>query len=184
MKPASTLTELDDYLSGFMPDETAAGFEDGIFAAAAAGEASPLGLVDHIGQFGRYLSGRVGLAMGSSRAQVDRIRASGLKVEYTELAPGVPVRGPRIADDTEIVISRVDIDLRGYTDIEVNVERPDGTLLKTFRDVECAPEDGALYAVCEATLARMAQSVHTVARISATRDGKREQVATLETLPP
>jgi hypothetical protein len=184
MKSASSLIELDDYLSGLIPDEPAADFEEELFAAAADGETASLGLVDRIGQFGRYLEARVGLAMGSSRAQVERIRASGLKVEYSELVPGIPVRGRRIADDAEIVISRLDVDLRGYTDIEVAVERPDGTLLKTFRDVDCAPEDGALYAVCEATLARMAQSVHTVARISATRDGKRELVATLETLPP
>jgi hypothetical protein len=184
MKATSSLTELDDYLSGFMPDDAAASFEESLFTAAAAGEASDLGLVDRVGQFGRYLRDRVGLAMGSSRALVDRILASGLKVEYTELLPNVPIRGVRIADDTEIVISRLDVDLRGYTDILVHIERPDGTLLKTFRDVEYAPEDGALYAVCEATLARMAQAVHTIARITATRGGKREHVATLETLPP
>jgi hypothetical protein len=184
MKTAPSLTELDDYLSGFMPDETATGFEEELFALSAAGETASADFVDRLGRFGRYLQARVGLAMGSSRAQVDRILASGLKVEYAELPPNVPIRAARIPDDTEIVISRLDVDLRGYSDIQVNIERPDGTLLKTFRDVECAPEDGALYAVCEATLARMAYSVHTIARISATRDGRREQVATLETLPP
>lgn len=184
MKSAPSLTELDDYLSGFMPDEAAACFEEALFAASAAGECGEAEFVDRLGQFGRYLRDRVGLSLGSSRALVDRIRASGLKVEYTELAPGVPVHGARIADDTDIVISRVDVDLRGYSDIEVQIELPDGTPLKTFRDVDCAPEDGALYAVCEATLARMAQSVHTIARIIATRDGKRVQVAALESLPP
>lgn len=184
MKTAPSLVELDDYLSGFMPDETAAGFEEELFALSAAGETASAEFVDRLGRFGRYLQDRVGLAMGSSRALVDRLLASELKVEYTEIPPNVTLRATRIADDTEIVISRLGVDLRGYSDIQVNIERPDGTLLKTFRDVECAPEDGALYAVCEATLARMAYVVHTIARITATRDGKREQVATLETLPP
>lgn len=184
MKEASPLTELDDYVSGYMSDEAALGFEDDLFATAAAGEATAPEFLDHIGRFGRYLKERVGLAMGSSRAFVDQLRGSGLNVQYSELTPGTPVRSAPIADDTDIVISRVDVDLRGYSDIEVAIELPDGTPLKTFRDVECDPGDGALYAVCEATLARMALSVHTVARISATRDGKRIAVAALETLPP
>ena len=56
--------------------------------------------------------------------------------------------------------------------------------MKTFRDVTCAPEDGALYAVCHEPLARLAFTRRSVARIVAARDGRRETVAVYDVRPP
>ena len=60
-----------------------------------------------------------------------------------------------------------------------------GQPVKTFRDVTCDPTDGALYAVCQEPLARLAfQRGRTISRIVGSRAGQRETVAVFEIVPP
>jgi hypothetical protein len=178
------LESLDDYLSGAMPDETASGFEDELFAASAEGSASEADFVDRVAEIGRFLVSRSGMAMGTSRKRVDELLASDLKVHYFDAGPpGPPVVIPAWGDDIDVVITRIGLDTRGYEHVDVEITGPDGKPLKTIRDVEGA-EDGAFYAACEEPLARLAFALGpTVSRITGMRDGKRELIAEFRAIP-
>ena len=90
--------------------------------------------------------------------------------------------------DTELVVYRVDVDLRGYENIDVEISSAQGEHLKWFRDCVFDPADGASYGVCDAPLARSTFRIEpVVVRVHATRDdgtsGKREIVAELRVTP-
>lgn len=177
---------LDAYQSGEMSEAEAAGFEEELFAAAAAGAAAEALFVDRLSLKGQYLARRGGWDFGSSRVRVDELIAAGLRVQVLEPEPGLPgepVRIPKINDDAEIVASRFAIDVRGFDSVRVIVEKPDGTELKTFRDIGFDPTDGSVYAVCEAPLARIsAQQKHLRTRVIGTRAGDDHVIAVFETI--
>jgi len=177
---------LDAYQSGEMPDADAAPFEEALFSAAAANTAAEASFVDRLSSLGYFLSLRGGWDIGSSRARVDELTAAGLKVQLLEPrpgAPGEPLRIPKIDADAEIVVTHVAIDVRGYDSVDVLVEKPDGTVLKWFRDIGFDPNDGSVYAVCEAPLARIsAQQLHVRSHVIGNRAGVQHVVAVFETV--
>lgn len=177
---------LDAYQTGEMPDAEANLFEEALFAAAAADTAAEARLVDRLSSIGQFLALRGGWDIGSSRARVDELIAAGLRVQMLYPRPGEPgqpLRIPKIDDDAEIVVTHVDIDVRGYDSVDVIVEKPDGTQLKTFRDIGFDPTDGSVYALCEAPLARIsAQQRHVRSRVIGTRAGVQHVVAVFETV--
>jgi hypothetical protein len=179
--------DFDGYLNGQMPDDEAATFEEEMFAAAAVGgEASEdAQFVDRLARYSAYLIPRGGFDIGSTRADVERLLASGLRVQLMESDPIDPRRLAAIRDDAEIIITHIPIDVRGYDSVDVVVTKPDGTLLKTFRDIGWEPSDGSLYAVCEAPLARIsAQQRHIFSQVVGHRDGAKHTIARFETLMP
>lgn len=175
---------LDAYQTGVMPDAEAVAFEEELFAAAAAGTADEVALVDRLSLIGRYLAARGGWDIGSSRARVDELIAAGLRVQMLEpqpAGPGQPLVLAAIDADAEIVVTHVPIDVRGYDSVDVIVEKPDGAPLKTFRDIGFDPLDGTVYALCEAPLARIsAQQPHICSRVIGTRDGSQHLIASFE----
>lgn len=173
---------LTDYTSGGMSEQDAAGFEDELFAAAAAGGAGEATFADRVHLITQYLEPRGGLDIGSGRRRVDALIAAGLKVQLLEpeIADVMPM--PPIDPDAEIVVTHFCFDLRGYDSIDVIATLPDGTELKTFREVNIDPEDGTVYAVCEAPLARIsAQAGRVISTVVGTRDGRREVIKRFET---
>lgn len=177
---------LDAYQTGEMPEAEAASFEEELFAAAAVGDAAEALFVDRLSLIGQYLAPRGGWDIGSTRARVDQLIAAGLRVQVLDPEPGPPgepLRMPPIDDDAEIVATRVAIDVRGYDSVRVIVEKPDGTELKTFRDIGFDPTDGHVYAVCEAPLARIsARQKHVRSRVIGTRAGSDHVIAVFETV--
>ena len=188
--PRAPFEALDAYQSGEMSDAEAASFEEGLFAAAAAGSeeaaAAEAHFVDRVSLIGKYLTPRGGWDFGSSRARIDQLIADGHRVQVLEplpSPPGGPFLIPPIDDDAEIVATYIPIDVRGYDTVRVIVEKPDGTELKVFRDIGFDPNDGSVYAVCEAPLARIsAQQKHLRSRVIGTREGLDHVVAVFETL--
>jgi hypothetical protein len=176
-KPFEALT---DYVSGAMSDQDAAGFEEELFAAAAAGGAEDARFVDRVHLITQYLEPRGGLDIGSTRQRVDQLLAAGLKVQVLEPEPADVMTIPPIELDAEIVVTHYRVDLRGYDSIDVVATKPDGTEIKTFRDVNLA-EDGSIYAVCEAPLARVwSQAGRLVSTIIGTRNGQKEVISRFE----
>lgn len=183
IEPRKPFEALEDYQSGGMSDADAAGFEEELFAAAAAGAADEASFVDRVSLITRYLEPRGGLDIGSTRARVDQLLASGLRVQLIDPEPAPLVHLPPLDPDAEIIITHVTVDVRGYDSVDVVVERPDGTELKTFRDVGWDPDDGSLYAVCEGHLARIsAQVPRVVSRIVGTRAGQKHEIAVFESV--
>lgn len=199
MSVAERLARIDDYLSGHMAGGDAVAFEEELFTAAAAsngdgdgdvdGETAALAadarFVDGIARLAAEMARLGGFEAGGTRAHVDALRAAGLAVHYVDLgAGGAPTVFPAWAAGTQIVVARLGVDLRGDDAVDVEVETADGRRVKTFRDVSCDPTDGALYAICQEPLARIAFGRgRTVSRVIATRAGKRETVAVYDVRP-
>jgi hypothetical protein len=194
--PMDPLLRLDDYAAGDMPDTEAARFEEELFAAAADADPPPAMNTDEgVASGASFLARLIPMAIevaasgafagGATRAQIDALLASGLPVHYVDLGrAGEKVFDGWDPDKVKVVIARLGVDLRGWQDIDVVMTTPDGRPVKTFRDVTCAPEDGALYAVCHEPLARIAFTHRSVATILAVRDGRRETVAVYDVRPP
>jgi hypothetical protein len=185
----SPFEALELYQTGEMSDAEALGFEHELFAAAEAGSTAEVDFVDRVSRLGQYLFSRGGFDVGSSRARVDALIAAGLRVQLLEPQPLPSARGdnvfrmPNIDADAEIVVTHLALDLRGYDSVDVVIEKPDGTELKTFREIGWDPDDGTVYAVCEAPLARISAKVgHIRSRVLGTRAGQREVVAIFETI--
>ena len=175
--------ELVDYETGVLPDAQAAAFEEELFAVAAAGRAEEAAFVDKISLIAQHLVPRGGFDIGSTRARIDQLLAAGLRVQIIDPDPSLSLQLPPIDDDAEIVVTVIRLDGRGYDSIDVVVEKPDGTELKTFRDVSCDPDTGFFYAVCEAPLARISlQQRHIVSHIIGTRNGTKHTLASFATI--
>jgi hypothetical protein len=164
-----------------MSETEAARFEDELFEAAASGTAAEVAFVDHVGLLSRYLEPRAGFDMGSSRARVEQLLAAGLRVQLIDPEPAPIVRLPAIDPDAEIVVTHVRIDVRGYDSVDAVLKKPDGTELKTIRDVGWDPDDGTMYAVCEGPLARLSATVpRVISQLIGIKDGERREIAVFE----
>lgn len=173
----------DAYQSGDMTDDDAARFEEELFAAAALGGAHEATFVDKMSRIARYLYPRGGLDVGSSRARVDELIASGLRVQLLEPKVARVSKVPKIQDDADLVITHVPIDVRGYDSVDFIVEKADGEHLKVFRDVGWDPVDGTVYAVCEAPLARIASAIGVIrSRIIGYRGDQQHVIAQFDTV--
>jgi len=182
MSPQS-LQELIDYESGGMPEAEAARFEESLFAAAASGSAAEVEFVDRIALFSRHLEPRGGLDIGSSRARVEQLLASGLRLQLIDPEPAATVQLPDVDPSVDLVVTHVRIDVRGYDSVDAVLRKPDGTEIKTIRDVGWDPDDGTMYAICEAPLAQLSAKLpRVVSEIIGIKDGKRHQIAVFETV--
>jgi hypothetical protein len=188
--PDEPLLRLDDYVTGDMREAEAVAFEEELFAAAtdadpaaSTGLAADAGFLDRVARFAADPNERQAFT-GSTRADVDALLGSPLPVHYVDLGAGGASVFPSWGPEVKFVIARLSVDVRGWQNVDVEVTTADGTPVKTFRDVHGAPEDGALYAICHAPLARLAFTRgRTISRIVGTRDGTRETVAVFDVRP-
>lgn len=175
------LARVDDYTSGVMPDDEAARFEEELFAAAADGHeevAEALVFTQRLATGMAWLEGRPGFSVHPTREAFDRWCASVGDVFRFDIPASGETRVPEWPASTKIVYYRVDVDLRGFDAADVVVTSEAGEPVKTFRDVQWDPSDGALYAVCEEPLARLSfRERPFVARVEGVKQGKRETVA-------
>lgn len=179
------IRDVDDYTSGLTPgdgQEDADAFEAALFDAAANGEAPELAYLDTLATIAPWFDRRGGFSGGLTRAQIEALRAQP-HVHYIDIELGVNEIPPWAAD-TELVAYRVAVDMRGYSDIVVTLTKPTGEHAWTFRDGQYDPSDGNLYAMCDEPLARTTfREQPFLGRIEASREGKRETVATFELRP-
>ena len=176
-----SLALLDDYLSGAMSDAHAGAFEENLFAEAAAGRAPELAYLDAFFEQARWFATRGGFASGATAQIVNELRQLP-GVHYIDVEAKTEI--PAWPADTKLVVYRLAVDLRGYENIDVALVTPAGEHRKWFRDVSFDPADGALYGVCDAPLAATSFRFEPlIARIQASRNGKREVVAELHVTP-
>jgi hypothetical protein len=182
MRPAEdALARLDEYLSAAMSDSDAAAFEEELFAEAAAGRTEELGYLDGLFHQLRWFSGRGGLSSGFTAQMIAEWRKLP-GVHHLDITANTEVSA--WPAETKFVVYRLAVDLRGYEHVDVELVTPDGEHRKWFRDVSYDPADGALYGVCDAPLAASSfRWEPLVARVEATRGGKREVVAELRVTP-
>lgn len=178
-----SLARLDDYLSAAMSDAHAAEFEEHLFSEAAAGRAPELGYLDALFDQAQWFVMRGGFSSGATAEQIAELRKLP-HVHYIDVAASTQVSA--WPEDTKYVVYRLDVDLRGYENIDVAIVTPSGEHRKWFRDVVFDPKDGALYGACDAPLAASTfRHEPLIARIQASRSatGTREIVAELSVTP-
>jgi hypothetical protein len=186
------LVVLDDYTSRAMPEAEADAFEEELFGRAASGEAPEAEFSEGLRRAAEWIGRRGAFNVGSTRAEVDQLLASGLRVEYRDFGDGsVPAEIPPIPADIDLYVYRVGVDLgallgaEGLATLEgvdVVLERLGGEHIKTFRDVRFDPADRAFYGVCERPLAELAFRSGPIRAKLVVHSGKeRRLLATLET---
>jgi hypothetical protein len=174
---------LDDYVTGSMQDADAAAFEEALFDDAARGANEDAAYFDELARSMRFIGRHGVIGRSFTRVEVERLSKKE-RMLILELDAKKPMELEPWGDDIDVVVTHLPVDLRGADTADVVVERPDGTHIKTFRDIGCDPADGSLFAYCEAPLARIAlMSGPTVTRVIAERDGKRSQVAEFHVSP-
>ena len=172
------LAAVDDYVTGVMDDARAAELEQALFAGAGGGGENDAALVFHdclVRTAARALSAGT-WEIGATRREVDALLASGRRIDYWELDQPQAGEGEAPSDPAvELVIVRLNVDLAGVEQVDFEISDLDGGAVKTIRDFRFDPADGALYAVCDAGLARVAfVRPNTITRIVGQRAGRRE----------
>lgn len=169
----SALEQLDDYLRGHMPDEQVEAYEDDLFARALHAEAPELGFRASLGNTLRVMSVRGTLDMWITERDIAGLEAKGLRVRRYD----VDVEHfalPDLNGEFDILVTRVPFDLTGIRRLDAEVFSLSGHQLKRMPDITFDPADGAVFACCEAELARAASAMNTVTRVYAVDDsGKR-----------
>ena len=173
MKDFEALTErLDDYVRGAVDDALAHDYEEDLFARSLAGEAPELAFRVELGATLREMEARGTLELWLTVRDVERIRASGLRVVLFELDME-NLTMPEIPPGTDLLIGRVPLDLTGVRSLEIEVLSRDGHVLKRMPDVLFDPADGGIFACCEADLARLAANADRTSRFWAVEDSGR-----------
>jgi hypothetical protein len=172
-----SLEHLDDYVTGTMSDDDAAGFEEELFEAAAKGDGS----ADEARWFERFrllvelLAKGDFLVRGSTAEDVEALTKGGLRVHVVELVRDRVLPYEK-RTDVDIVVTHVPVDVRDYESVEATIENPDGRVLHTFRDCMGDPKSGHLYAICAMPLANMAWGGGPrVGRITGVKRGETER---------
>lgn len=111
---------------------------------------------------------------------VERVVKSGRRVIQVELDLAAPAV-PDLSQDFDILITRIPLPLEGVWRLEAELySAASGERLKVMPDIAFDPADGAVFACCEAELARAAATAPTtITRVYATDDGGRRLLCEL-----
>lgn len=170
---------LDDYVRGAMDDARASDYEEDLFERALAGEAPEVTFRASLGAALRAMKARGTLDLWLTAAEVERLQGAGnLHVVLYNFNLERPVP-PEIPAGADLVIARVPVDLRGVSRLDAEIVAADGSILKLMPDVVFEPDDLAVYACCEAELARVASATRTTTRLWAVSGSGRRLVVEL-----
>ncbi|MET0594451.1 MAG: hypothetical protein ABW133_17245 [Polyangiaceae bacterium] len=178
----AAIGSLDDYVRGHMPDAAAQDYEEDLFARALSREAPELTWRDEVGRVLSVMKKRGTLNLWLTARGVDELLDSGLRVLQITVDPAM-LADQDLAGDFDILVTKVPIDLTGVQKLDAEVYSSDGSrLLKTMPDIPFDPTDGAVYACCEAELARAASSVASLTRVWATDDAGRRLIGEIRSV--
>lgn len=179
------LVELDDYLSGRMSDAERDAFEERLFALDSVLQ-EEVAFLDRLARLAYHIVELGTLHPSLTRKELDTLVALGRRVDLRELGqPGTIAVAPLEAG-AEVVVQRADLRLFDVDSVDLEIDLPELGHVKTLRDLTVDPDDGAVYACCDATLFQMAmsQGPMTTFRVVAVREGRRETIARYELLAP
>jgi hypothetical protein len=175
----TALTRLDDYVRQQEDDASVLAYEEELFLRSLQGNAPEVAFHAGVASTLRSMNSRGTLDPWITGRDLERVRASGLKTLVWEYSPET-VKSLEIPPDADILITRIPLPLEGVRSIEAELYSADGRLLKRMPDILFDPADGAVFACCEADLARTAaNSPSTVTKVWAVTDSGRRLVANL-----
>lgn len=176
----SAVARLDDYLRGHGSEADADSYEADLFERALEGDAPELCFHLGLGTTLREMKKRGTLALWLTASQVAAAQASGLHTVLYELDLSNP-QPPHIPADADLFITRVRVDLTGVESLDAEVLADDGSVLKRMPDIAFDAAEGAIYACCEAELARAATSAGRLTRLWATNESGRRLLLEVRT---
>lgn len=169
---------LDEYVRGEGSEESAAAYEDELFARALAGDAPELSFRHGLEVAFRSMEARGTTELWMTAKQVEEMRAKGTRVAFVEFDPAKGEVAP-FPEDTEILVTRIPVDLTGVERLDIEILSPDEVLLKAMPEVSFDPSDQAIFACCEIDLARVSIASRAIARaFSVEKSGRRLLVET------
>jgi len=175
----AALERVDDYVRRQADDASVTDYEEELFLRALEGEASEVAFHAGLSCTLRKMNARGTLDLWIMAADIERVRATGLKTLVWEYSPDA-THELEIPPDTDLLITRIPLPLEGVRSIDAEIYSMDGRLLKRMPDILFDPADGAVYACCEAELARTASNApRTVTKVWAVTDSGRRCVAHL-----
>lgn len=171
-----SLAGLDDYVSGHMSDDDAAGFEEALFEAAGSPEVASadrlIRLLVRAGTSGAF-------DPWTSRREVEAWRAAGRRVALLEVGDrGVATE--ESLEGVELVVSRIPLEVAGIASVDAEISLPGVGVVKTIRDVKVDATDNAVYACCDVALYELVRQAPSVTSLVAVVDGKRQVVRVIE----
>lgn len=168
------LSRLDDYVRGQDDESAAADYEAELFGRALEGNAPELVFHAGLASTLRVMNARGTLDLWLTARDVERVRGSNLKIVFLEYHPDD--REPLdLPPGTDLMIMRVPLALEGVRSLEGEIYSSDGRLLKRMPDIHFDPADGAIFACCEADLARTAsRTPRTLSKLWAVTDSGRQ----------
>lgn len=176
------LARIDDYVRGHVPEAEEPAFEEDLFAQALAGDAPDLELHHALGLALRESATMGALELWLTKASVARLESSGLRVLRARWSENGPTSVPDLEADFDLLVTEVPVDLRGARRLDVEIFDLEGRHLKTMPEVSFDPDDGAVYACCDAKLARLATRARTLSRVWVTDgEGRRSVILELPT---
>lgn len=177
----SALSQVDDYVRGREAEASVAAYEEDLFARALEGNAPEADFHSGLASTLRLMSKRGTLDLWITARDIERVRASGLKTVVWEWSATDP-HSLQLPPDTDLLITRIPLSLEGVRSIDAEVYSADGRLLKRMPDILFDREDGAVFACCEAELARTAANTpRTLTKVWVTTDSERLLLAELPT---
>jgi hypothetical protein len=178
----AAVARLDDYVRGRDVDGAAdvEAYEEDLFARALEGDADELRFRDDLASMVRQLVPRGTLDLWLTAQEAARVRASGSRAVYYDLGD-VTTPPPEISPEAELVVVRIPLNLAGVRALEIEVLASDGRILKRMPDVAFDPADGAVFACCDANLARVAETSGRVTRFWGTAGEGRRLLAEIPT---
>jgi len=148
---------LDAYERGLGADADVVDYEEELFARAVAGDAPELALRDSLEASVHAMARRGTIELFPTAREVAALRARpDLDVAYFDLDE-IPPDQIKPSEHADIVITRVGLDVRNVTRLDVEVGFEGVGVLKTMPDIGFDRDDGAVFFCCEASLAR---SIH------------------------
>lgn len=176
----ASIARLDDYVRGCDTAEQAEAYEVDLFMRAVEGAAPELEFRSELGRTFRAMNARGTMDLWLTAKDVERVAKSGRRVVQFELDLAAPA-APELPDEFDILITKVPMPLDGVHRLEAEVfSAASGERLKVMPDIAFDPADGAVFACCEAELARTAASAPTtVTRVYAIDDAGRRLVCEL-----
>jgi len=175
------LEQLDDYVSGVMTDAEATTFEETLFEDD---NEETVRFFDRSQRLLLWLA-EMGGFDPMFGPEVDALKQR-VKVHVVTIDPsrGKKMTIDRWPSEMEVIVFHCVVDTRGYEEIEAEVQNPNGTPIKTFRGIVPEPSTGNVYSVCSEPLARMAYAdAPRFTRITGVKNGKRETIAEIESVP-
>lgn len=158
------LHELEAYVTGELGGAAADAFEDAMFDAP---DDPDLAFLDRLARHGATLAAHGTFDVGVSRAQLDKLIASGHAVQILDAGPPTATLRTLVLErGADMIVTRFAIGRTDLERVDVEILVVEQQVTKVMKDVLVDRGEGVIYGICERPLAELAYLAGpTIARV-------------------